>query len=109
MSAIGKLHAGQRVGWLTLRRVVGHSEHGDAIWECTCECGGTVNRRAEPLYKALRRGNNAGCGPGCGMRACNRLKGCSNAPVDWGSVLRQQAAFVAKCRRGHSRTASAAG
>jgi hypothetical protein len=55
--------SGQRFGRLIAVRATGERRHGCAVWECLCECGGTVFTRADGLL----RGRTKSCG--CLQRA----------------------------------------
>lgn len=50
--------AGQKFGYLTVKRLVGKNKHRMAMWECECECG----KLATLSRNALITGNTSSCG-----------------------------------------------
>lgn len=49
---------GNKYGLLTVNKLVGSNTEGRSIWECSCECGSTIN----VLGKLLRNGDVQSCG-----------------------------------------------
>ena len=49
---------GKRIGRYTVNRYVGNDKHGNALWECTCDCGTVKN----VLGSTLRKGTVISCG-----------------------------------------------
>lgn len=100
MSRAPIIHPGTRVGHLS---VVASMPDGSGVerWECECDCGRRVIRRNDVLLTALRRGNAAGCGRGCGMRRTNRrAQGLMDDTglIDWGNVMSIYRDLIAQYR-----------
>ena len=54
---------GQRFGRLTVVACVGTDGHGNAVWECKCDCGNVTSVRSQNL----RNGATRSCGCARGM------------------------------------------
>lgn len=65
---VSKIHAGLKIGKLTVTEKRGRSNDGHQIWACLCECGTTVERTSNNLSSSFRRNvpSNCGCVPSIG-------------------------------------------
>lgn len=59
---------GKVFGRLTVEKYVGSNSHGQAVWECSCACGGRKNA----LGYLLKRGEVKSCGCLRGKRNGNK-------------------------------------
>lgn len=97
--------SGKRFGRLLVTDRAGNSKHGDALWNCQCDCGGTTVARGS----ALKSGYNSSCG--ClaheSRVASGRKLGAQNgrartthghtANGEWSGAYRSWAAMKERC------------
>lgn len=92
---------GQVFGRLTVVKQVGFDQYHNALWECSCECGGEKN----VVSGSLRKGYTRSCG--CLRR--ERMTGDNHMNYQGGKGNRGSIAYFNKALTGHRYTAKERG